>query len=140
MFKKLIALFKQPPPKWSTPEIINSLSREKIGVELAKKVAGRLKQGKQLYYAHRDYCGQGLMFKEGSFHIFRIIDADIEDALSLKVLNSTTEFIDFLAQQSDYSLAGADSSVPELYSTDLFSLNNQRLSKKRLINFVKPDK
>ncbi len=137
MFKKLIALIKQPPPKWSTPEVINSLSREKIGVELAKKVADKLKQGKQLYYSHRDYCGHGLMYKDDSYHIFRIIDADIEDALTLEKFNLPEEFINFLARQSDYSFAGADSNEILFYTNNLFELNNQRLRKTRLEKFTK---
>ncbi len=137
MFKKLIALIKQDPPKWSTPEVINSLNREKIGIELAKKVANKLKQGKQLYYAHPDYCGQGLMYKDDSYHIFRIIDADIEDALTIEKFHSPEEFINFLARQSDYSFAGADSNEAIFYSNNLFELNNQRLKKRRLEKFTK---
>jgi len=135
MLKKILAFFKPKPSKWSTPEVINSLSCEKIGTELATKVANKLKQDNHLYYSHRDYCGHGLMYKDDSYHIFRIIDADIEDALTLEKFNSAGDFIRFFAKQSDYSMAGADNRVSVFYTDSFFELNNQRLSCKRLIDF-----
>ena len=138
MLKKLLSLFKSNTPKWSTPEVIEALSHEEIGKDLAKRVASKLKNGDTLFYSHRDYCGHGLMYKDNSYHIFRIIDADIEDALTLEKFNSSEEFINFLARQSDYSLAGADCKEHVFFTESAFELNNQRLTANRLQDFAKP--
>ncbi len=133
MLKKILAFFKPKPSKWSTPEVINSLSREKVGIELATKVANKLKQGNHLYYSHRDYCGHGLSFRDNAFHLVRVVDG--YDNFTIEKFNSASDFIRFFAKQSDYSMAGADNSVSVFYTDSFFELNNQRLSCKRLIDF-----
>ncbi|MFK5924722.1 MAG: hypothetical protein QM496_21300 [Verrucomicrobiota bacterium] len=86
-------------------------------------------------YAHPDYCGHGLVYKSEKYGIVSVQDGCIDYAFVIIDFDSPDEFIAYLSKQCDFSLAGAQSSVPELHVTDLFSLNNQRLRKKRLIEF-----
>ena len=58
---------------------------------------------------------------------------------SVKIMEweSKTDFITWLADQSDYSLSGADQN--ELFEEDAFLLNNQRITRRRCIDFVKKE-
>ena len=49
-------------------------SSEPFGEELAKKVAAKLKEGKDMSYIHRDFCGVALYFVEHDGHSVFIYD------------------------------------------------------------------
>ena len=135
MLKKFLSLLKPNTPKWSTPEVIDALSHEEIGKDLAKRIASKLKKGDALFYSHRDYCGHGLVFADGNYQLVSVYDGV---ACTLEKFNSSKEFINFLARQSDYSLAGADSKEHVFFTESAFKLNNQRLTANRLQDFAKP--
>jgi hypothetical protein len=44
-----------------------------------------------------------------------------------------------MAEQSDYTMSGADKNIPELYEEDLFYGNNLTINKKRLIDFLEEE-
>ena len=134
MLKKFLSLLKPNTPKWSTPEVIEALSHEDVGRELAKKVADKLKKGDALFYSHRDYCGHGLIFSDGNYQLVSVYDGV---SSALEKFNSSKEFINFLARQSDYSLAGADCKEHVFFTESAFELNNQRLTTNRLQNFTR---
>ncbi|MDX2254377.1 MAG: hypothetical protein NW214_02575 [Pseudanabaenaceae cyanobacterium bins.39] len=114
-----------------------------VGIELAQAVANKLEQGFVLAFNHRDYCGMGLQYTDGVF-----IYAEVQDGFLPKIDNlrgdlqngamtniqyllfyTRAEFIDWLASQSDHTLSGSE-------IADEFIRNNQRLTVKRLQEFV----
>lgn len=125
--------------EWSSDQALSSLSREPIGRELAKKVAARLlkdadKSG--LWFSHRDYCGHGLMYASGQFLLIEVHDGYADDSRSLLTWDDEDAFQVWLSNQSDYSLSGADESHAELVASSTFELNNQRLTRQRMVDYV----
>ena len=117
-----------PPPLDDTP----------FGADLATRVANYLRQGHRLAEGHRDFCGMGLACHAGTFHyaqvydgMFRALDTGADDGGSSddRAFGSESEFIGWLARQSDQSLARLD-------HTDPFYHRNQTLTGARLIEFV----
>ena len=121
---------------WSKHEVIDSLDRNEIGEKLASKIAKRLKVGRSLINQHRDYCGHGLIYADGLYKIICVHDGLVEYSDTVVEFQGQAEFISFLSRQSDWSLSGADDSEKELYTENMFELNNQRLTKKGLIRFA----
>ncbi len=121
--------------EWSTPKAIKSLSREPFGKALIDKVARKLENGHKLEYDHRDYCGLGLKYDENQKFVLYAKWESMEDPKL--TWDNKKDFIKFMSSQSDYSLSGADDTIAELYESSLHSLNNQRITKKRLLEFVK---
>ena len=124
---------------WASDQALASLSKEPIGAELAKKVVGRLvkdadKSG--LWFSHRDYCGHGLMYSSGQFHLIEVYDGYADYSRPLHSWDDENAFRAWLGNQSDYSLSGADDSQPELLANSTFDLNNQRLTKQRMVDYV----
>lgn len=103
-----------------------NLSSTPFGVELARAVYLKL-EIEPLVYVHRDYCGTGL-FRQGQ----KIIYCECEDgkpmAEELAVFGTESEFVNWLSQQSDRSLARLDESE--------FKVGNQTISQWRLNAFI----
>ncbi len=62
---------------WSDDETIANLSHVKFGMELARRVATKLKTqciSSGLFYSHRDYCGHGLIYRDGQFILVEVYD------------------------------------------------------------------
>jgi hypothetical protein len=59
-------------------------------------------QEEGISYAHRDYCGHGLYFNSGKFLLASVYDGSLETVI--KEFSSEMEFIQWLSNQSDYSL------------------------------------
>ncbi len=62
---------------WSDDETIANLSRFKYGMELACRVANKLKRqciSSGMFYSHRDYCGHGLIYRDGQFILVEVYD------------------------------------------------------------------
>lgn len=95
---------------------------ETVGKALAEKVAASLLKY-PLGYGHRDYCGMGLEYKEGVYQYGELWDGYMMEPL-LK-WPSKEDFINWLAQQSDASLA-------RLESKDSFYWGNQTITRQRL--------
>ena len=103
------------------------------------KVANRLESDREksgLWFSHRDYCGHGLICIKDEFHLIEVHDGYAEYSDKIKSWNNKNDFCSWLAKQSDYSLSGADKNQSELYTQEAFSLNNQRLTQQRMIDYV----
>jgi len=121
---------------WSNDMVLKGLSTEKIGNELAERVATQLDCGHVICNMHRDYCGHGLAKLNDKYGIFEVHDGFLLDGYQVVSFLNRNDFIAYLSRQSDYSLSGADSSEKELFTTRSFAINNQRLSRSRLIDFI----
>ncbi|MGJ7541905.1 hypothetical protein [Variovorax sp. LT1R16] len=111
---------------------VEALATVPIGKELSERTAELLRQGLQLCYRHRDYCGMGLREFDGTFvygalqdgHLLTTKESEEELAAYPKHKDERTEFpsaelfIMWLSQQCDASLAGD---------------GNQRLTRARLL-------
>lgn len=98
-----------------------------IGKGFAQRVAQKLKTKSDLMYSHRDYCGTGLTWDNNQF-----IYCHVNDGYPAEVIRSFTDeqaFIEWLSEQSDQSLSGAD-------ERNDFYRNNQRITQARLFDFV----
>ena len=108
--------------------------QSKVGRRLAASVADQLDRGKHLAYSHRDYCGIGLS-KDGNFYIYdSVYDgfppvAKTASPISAErlIFSSRKEFINWLSEHTDASLAGER--LTNKYS------QNQRLTISRLEEF-----
>jgi hypothetical protein len=121
---------------WAAPAEIARLSRKPIGRPLAEAVATRLQAGGSLHETDKEYCGHGLFWTRGRFVLTEVWNGDALIESRYTLWSDREPFVAFLAAQSDYSLAGADPQVPELFTADPFHLNNQRLSRQRLRAFA----
>ena len=96
------------------------------GVALAEKVAAAL-QVKSLGYGHRDYCGMGLEYRNGTYYYGELSDGYMEKP-TLQ-WSSKQSFVQWLAQQSDASCGRLDDPNP-------FYRGNQTITRQRLMEFV----
>jgi hypothetical protein len=103
-------------------------SRMPFGPTLAGQVADALVQGRKLAYSHRDYCGMGLIYRANAFCYGEIWDGDFI-AKPQRAFHRREEFVGWLAQQSNYSLAGLENDDP-------WAWDNQTLTQQRLKEFV----
>ena len=99
---------------------------EKFGKALAEKVASSLLTY-SLGYGHRDYCGMGLEYKDGVYYYGELWDGYMMEPL-LK-WPSMDDFVNWLAQQSDASLA-------RLEAKESFYWGNQTITRQRLKTLV----
>lgn len=117
---------------WSKQELIDKLSRRKFGEHLARRVVTQLKIDDHnrggLYHDHRDYCGHGIVYRDGTFMLLRVIEGWIERSDTLATWDDEEAFVAFLADQSDFSCSGGDSEAKLFYTDDEFELNNQRIN------------
>lgn len=97
-----------------------------FGEALATAVAGKLRTGTSIGYAHRDYCGTGLDYNEGHYRYGEIWDGYLEPALTF---TGQQDFIIWLAAQSTESLARLDD--------DAFYRGNQVITRERLEDFLR---
>lgn len=99
-----------------------SQQTDKFGKALAEKVAGTL-QKYSLGYGHRDYCGMGLEYKEGIYYYGELWDGYMGEPLLKWPVKD--DFVNWLAQQSDTSLA-------RLEAKEQFYWGNQTITRQRL--------
>jgi hypothetical protein len=104
-------------------ELRKALARqtEKVGAVLAEKVAAALLTN-SVGYGHRDYCGMGLEYREGKYYYGELWDGSMMEPLLQ--WSSKQEFINWLAQQSDASLARLEAKE--------FYWGNQTITRQRL--------
>jgi len=124
---------------WSNDEAIAKLSHNKFGETLVQDVARKLIEDQDsggLYQAHRDYCGHGLIFREGQFRLIQVTDGLPEWGDCLMTWDTLDEFVEFFSDQSDYSCSGADIDAKLFYTTNGFEVNNQRITEKWLQDYV----
>ena len=120
---------------------MTDLQKSQYGLALASAVADRLYNGDVLAYGHRDYCGMGLRFADGEFIYGEVSDGELPTSEELKIwsdiphkferltFSSKSDFVAWLAAQSDTSLHGTDLRGPQL-------VGNQRITLKRLESFA----
>lgn len=112
----------QPPHPDTTP----------YGTALAECVAAKLERGKCVTDHHRDYCGMGLWFIQGHYCYDESWDGqppDLEFMLAPntrggRVFAERAAFVEWLAAQSDHSLAG--------FEKEGFFHQNSTITRKRL--------
>jgi hypothetical protein len=96
------------------------------GMELAGQVADRL-QSRSFGSGHRDYCGMGLEYRNGAYYYGGLWDGMMDD--KVQVFPSKEEFVEWLANQSDASMARLD-------EMDAFYWGNQTVTRQRLLEFI----
>ena len=96
------------------------------GMALAEKVADGLKYN-SIGYSHRDYCGMGLNYHDGTYNYGELWDGYMMKP-SLQ-WSSTQSFVQWLAQQSDASCG-------RLEESDQFYWGNQTITRQRLMAFL----
>jgi len=114
---------------WASRELIENLSREKYGVDLARLVAGYLRNHRSICNQHRDYCGVGLFFHDtGNFTISYVMDGFCDT--TIHDFQNEDAFIEWLSVQSDYTMSGVDDDLGDFY------LNNQRITREKLESYI----
>jgi hypothetical protein len=98
-----------------------SNSAEPFGSALAQSIASHLKQGLQIRFSHKEYCGLGLRYAENFFIYGEVRDGELVTPSNFSYENekwpgrsageriqmeSESDFVDWLAKQSNDSLSG----------------------------------
>ncbi len=97
------------------------------GHDLAARVADALDGGRYIAYAHRDYCGMGLVRLDGRYVYSAIVDGYPTDPPE-QSFELRDDFVAWLAAQSDVSLRGEGG--------DPFGFDNQRMTRARMLAVV----
>lgn len=139
---------------WNSAAVIRKLSKHKFGDELAQRLARALVAGGQsrkvenraLTNSHRDYCGHGLIHIKSEFHLLKVSDGlisliDIDTGAfkaegSLACWDTEPAFCEFWSNQSDFTCSGADPDAPLFLPQDDWSLNNQRITRRRIMDYI----
>lgn len=104
--------------------LYKNLNDTPYGLELAKEVTAKLsdtvKVSQGLYHAHRDYCGLGLFYENGTFKLTTVNDGYGPDS-TIASSDSKSVFTTWLAKENDQSMS--------LYGE---KFNNQTITKIRL--------
>ncbi|MBU0955076.1 MAG: hypothetical protein KKI09_06585 [Spirochaetes bacterium] len=113
-----------------------TLSKELYGEKLAAQVTKKLKSSYQVCYSHKEYCGIGLAYNNGTYYISRVYDGMPDTRTpTIYQTSSEQEFVRFLSEQSDYSMSGTMSGSI-LFEAKEFFKNNQRITREMLEKFV----
>jgi len=118
------------------------LSKKPYGKSFARSVIDKLiVKGESsngmagIYHVHRDYCGMGLFYIQKIFSICYVYEGMIAPEKSIVSFQNKEQAVDFLSRQSDYTMSGYDK-TSVLKESSEFRLNNQRLTRKMLENFL----
>ncbi len=125
--------------RWSSAETLSRLSRQEFGEDLSTLVAEKLRNddGKRgLWNCHRDYCGHGLIYQDSQYRLVEVNDSSASEGKVIRAFENTGEFVAWLGRQSDFSLSGIDESEREFHSSEPFNVNNQRITRARLRDYV----
>lgn len=121
-------------------ELRDKLDRALFGPVLAGQVWDRVMArpvGEGLIHEfHRDYCGQGLIRTQNGIKLCDILDGH-HPGEAIAEWRSREDFVAFFAEQSDYSCSGWDESSPVFFTDDEWHRNNQRLTREKLLHFVR---
>jgi hypothetical protein len=111
-----------------------------VGADLATRVARNLEAGQVLAHSHRDYCGTGMRYADGEYIYGQVYDGllpstaearhgQLDDDEDRKTFVERSEFISWLASQTDRSLSGEGLSQE-------WQRHNGRVTIERLWQFV----
>ncbi|CAJ1409898.1 unnamed protein product [Effrenium voratum] len=132
---------------WQEPDVLAALSKEGFGRELAEQVACKLKQqleagkgyDKELYHLpqiiHRDYCGYCVFATKSKGWGYGEIGCDgyPPELPGLRQWDTKEEFVEWLAEQSDYTMAFMGMCDPKDWpQEDMFAVNNQTITRSKL--------
>lgn len=121
-------------------ELRDKLDRALFGPVLAGQVWDRViarPVGEGLIHEfHRDYCGHGLIRTQDGIKLCDILDGH-HPGEAIAEWRSREDFVAFFAEQSDYSCSGWDESSPVFFTDDEWHRNNQRLTREKLLHFVR---
>ena len=121
-------------------ELRDKLDRALFGPVLAGQVWDRVMArpvGEGLIHEfHRDYCGHGLIRTQDGIKLCDILDGH-HPGKAIAEWRSREDFVAFFAEQSDYSCSGWDESSPVFFTDDEWHRNNQRLTREKLLDFVR---
>jgi hypothetical protein len=106
-------------------EVLSVFDTTSFGQELAERVADYLVSRGKIAHDHRDYCGAGLIFRDGAFLYGEVWDGYVESGQKEMSFRDRATFVDWLAGQSDETLCGREAGNP-------FILGNQRITRARL--------
>ncbi|MXN43899.1 hypothetical protein GR138_01785 [Shinella kummerowiae] len=116
------------------------LSRKPLGTLLAEGVWRKLLNevpGKGVIYDHhRDFCGQGLIRTENGVMLADVQDGGLYFGPPIAEWSTETDFVAFLARQSDFSMSGWEAAEPFFFSEDDWHRNNQRLTRAVLERYL----
>jgi hypothetical protein len=115
---------------------LGSLSRDLYGRDVAERVWQRLVALGGLYRKHRDYCGIGLVYDPTTGVAAIVLVYDADPVRKLLEFGDKEAFVDFLTQQSDFTLAGTDDGPLELRADAPQYVNNQRLDRAFLMGTI----
>lgn len=114
--------------------------KETYGLELAQKVSDYLQLNESIGNSHYGYCGVGFVFCDGIIHYTHFDEwltythgkrykpgGEYEGII--RTFTSSSEFVEWLSKQSDDSLSGKE-------TNDKWYIDNQRITRKRLLSFV----
>jgi hypothetical protein len=122
--KLLVPKIKLQTLRKEQSALYQNLSATNYGETLAADITEKLLKSedtfKGLYHAHRDYCGIGLFYENGTFTL-SIVDDGYAPGEPIAIFDSQTDFTAWLSQESDQSMS--------LYGQNF---NNQTITKVRL--------
>jgi hypothetical protein len=119
---------------WKLVQVLPYLDRKPFGLELSTRLAASLQRHADgMFYWHPYHCGHGLRLKAGNY-LLEVKD-DIEEA-PLATWSDEPSFIDAVASWSDYVCSGADPDATLFQTTSAFYLDNQRITRQRIEEFI----
>jgi hypothetical protein len=119
---------------WALIEVVPFLDRRPYGHELALRLADRLRATGGMCYGHAYYCGHGLVASRGRFGL-EVVD-DGAPAERLATWPDERSFVEAVASWSDYVCSGADPDATLFRAESAFHLNNQRITRARIEEFL----
>lgn len=120
------------------PVNVDMLSREAYGEGLAEWLWDeftRLAPDNGIYHGHAYYCGIGLIRTEEGAAIHHMEDGQPLGPPRVG-WGDRESFVRYWVGQSDYGLSGADPLHPEIIAASDFELNNQRINRTCLHEFL----
>jgi len=123
-----------------TVSLRDRLSREPLGTPLAERVWRKLRNEAPgngvIYDHHRDFCGQGLIRTENGVMLADVQDGGHYFGPPIAEWSTETDFVAFLARQSDFSMSGWEAAEPVFFTEDDWYRNNQRLTRAVLERYL----
>jgi len=119
---------------WKLVQLLPFLDRKPFGLELSTRLAASLQRHPDgMFYWHPYYCGHGLRMKAGDY---LLAEKDDLEYPPLATWSEEQSFIEAVASWSDYVCSGADPNASLFQATSEFYLDNQRITRARIEEFI----